>query len=141
MHLLFSANRWELSSEIEAKLNAGITIILDRYIASGLAFSMAKGLGMDWSLAADKGLPSPDITFYLKMDPDHASTRGGYGAERYERLEFQRKVSTAYQTQVHCHHPPWVNIDASNSIEAIHKEILKHIQSLPVLGPVRHFSQ
>ena len=50
-HLLFSANRWELKSEIERKLQAGVTLICDRYSYSGAAYSAALGLEQEfcWS--------------------------------------------------------------------------------------------
>ena len=42
VHLLFSANRWEQSSEMLSYLNSGVTLIVDRYAYSGAAFSGAK---------------------------------------------------------------------------------------------------
>src|SRR5205809_4314606 len=44
IHLLFSANRWELHKIIMDKLSEGITIICDRYAYSGWAYGAAKGL-------------------------------------------------------------------------------------------------
>ncbi|PNX88776.1 thymidylate kinase, partial [Trifolium pratense] len=48
IHLLFSANRWEKRSLMETKLKSGITLIVDRYSYSGVAFSSAKGLDIEW---------------------------------------------------------------------------------------------
>ena len=42
IHLLFSANRWEMSQNITDTLNKGTTIIADRYAYSGVAYSVAK---------------------------------------------------------------------------------------------------
>lgn len=42
IHLLFSANRWELSQYIIDTINNGTTIIADRYAYSGVAYSIAK---------------------------------------------------------------------------------------------------
>lgn len=42
VHLLFSANRWELAARIEELLRSGTSIILDRYAYSGTAYSVAK---------------------------------------------------------------------------------------------------
>jgi dTMP kinase len=42
IHLLFSANRWELEQQIVNTLAEGITLIIDRYAFSGVAFSAAK---------------------------------------------------------------------------------------------------
>lgn len=43
IHLLFSANRWERAKNIIQSLENGITVIVDRYCYSGVAFSAAKG--------------------------------------------------------------------------------------------------
>ena len=73
IHLLFSANRWEAAKDIEAKLNSGCNLICDRYAYSGVAFSAAKGLDLEWCKSCDGGLPAPDViiylVIYLQMDP------------------------------------------------------------------------
>jgi dTMP kinase len=97
-HLLFSANRWELVNSIEEDLKNGVTVILDRYVYSGVAYSAAKGLDFDWCLNPDKGLPKPDVTVFLKFkdDGEHTS-REGFGDERYEVAEFQAKVRKMFE--------------------------------------------
>ena len=42
VHLLFSANRWELKKEIVETLESGTSVCIDRYAYSGVAFSAAK---------------------------------------------------------------------------------------------------
>lgn len=42
VHLMFSANRWEMKEEILKDLAAGTTLICDRYAFSGVAYSAAK---------------------------------------------------------------------------------------------------
>uniref|UniRef100_A0A1B6LJ93 dTMP kinase n=1 Tax=Graphocephala atropunctata TaxID=36148 RepID=A0A1B6LJ93_9HEMI len=42
IHLLFSANRWELVSKIRSLLQQGTTVVVDRYCYSGVAFSSIK---------------------------------------------------------------------------------------------------
>ncbi|KAH9625336.1 hypothetical protein KSS87_003633 [Heliosperma pusillum] len=98
IHLLFSANRWEKRSLMEDKLKAGITLIVDRYSYSGVAFSSAKGLDFEWCKAPESGLLHPDLVLYLDVPPEKAAERGGYGGERYERLDFQKKVGEKYQS-------------------------------------------
>lgn len=44
IHLLFSANRWESANKIIQTLNAGVSLIVDRYCFSGVAFTAAKGM-------------------------------------------------------------------------------------------------
>uniref|UniRef100_A0A4W5LIV3 dTMP kinase n=1 Tax=Hucho hucho TaxID=62062 RepID=A0A4W5LIV3_9TELE len=41
VHLLFSANRWELVPLMKEKLEQGISLVVDRYAFSGVAFTSA----------------------------------------------------------------------------------------------------
>lgn len=69
----------------------------------------------------------PDITFFIDANPDLIKTRSEYGSERYERVEFQKKVSESYgkfkQEAERDEH--WVTVDADGkSIDEIHCEVL-----------------
>jgi dTMP kinase len=57
IHLLFSANRWELAAQLEAQLRGGDNVVVDRYCYSGIAFTSAKGLPLEWCKAPEVGLP------------------------------------------------------------------------------------
>ncbi|ODV60045.1 bifunctional thymidylate/uridylate kinase [Ascoidea rubescens DSM 1968] len=96
IHLLFSANRWELKDYMTSQLNHGVNLILDRYIYSGISYSMAKGLDFDWCLNCDKNLIKPDFIFFLNFNNknyfNEIQKRDDYGLEKYELLEFQQKV-------------------------------------------------
>ncbi|CAR29263.1 hypothetical protein ZYGR_0Z01850 [Zygosaccharomyces rouxii] len=96
IHLLFSANRWELSQSLQNTLLSGKHVIMDRYVYSGIAYSLAKGIdGMDfdWCIQPDKGLIKPDLLFFLSnRDSLDTASREGFGQERYESLAFQEKV-------------------------------------------------
>ncbi|KAJ9162501.1 hypothetical protein P3X46_022268 [Hevea brasiliensis] len=118
IHLLYSANRWEKSSLMETKLKSGTTLIVDRYSYSGVAFSSAKGLDFEWCKAPEIGLLAPDLVLYLDITPEKAAERGGYGGERYEKLEFQKKVAESYQA---LRDPSWKIIDGCQSMEEVQK--------------------
>ncbi|KAI8030816.1 Thymidylate kinase [Camellia lanceoleosa] len=133
IHLLFSANRWEKRSLMESKLRSGTTLIVDRYSFSGVAFSSAKGLDFEWCKAPEMGLPAPDLVLYLEIPPEvicsiimfvgeirKAAERGGYGGERYEQLEFQKKVARSYQM---LYDASWKAIDAGLPIEDVEKQL------------------
>ncbi|KAM6326734.1 thymidylate kinase isoform 3-T3 [Podargus strigoides] len=47
VHLLFSANRWEHVPLMKEKLHQGITLVVDRYAFSGVAFTSAKELSKE----------------------------------------------------------------------------------------------
>ncbi|KAL2505325.1 P-loop containing nucleoside triphosphate hydrolase superfamily protein [Abeliophyllum distichum] len=124
VHLLFSANRWEKRSLMESKLKSGTTLIIDRYSYSGVAFSSAKGLDMEWCKAPEVGLLAPDLVLYLEISPEKAAERGGYGEERYEQLEFQEKVSQSYKT---LSESSWKIIDATLPIEDVEKQLRENV--------------
>ncbi|KAK7272535.1 hypothetical protein RJT34_29191 [Clitoria ternatea] len=120
IHLLFSANRWEKRSLMETKLKTGTTLIVDRYSYSGVAFSSAKGLDMEWCKAPEIGLLAPDLVAYLDISPEKAAERGGYGGERYEKLEFQKKVADCYEV---LRDVTWKAVDACQPIEDVEKQL------------------
>lgn len=127
LHLLFSANRWEKAEIIKEKLSSGETIVVDRYAYSGVAYSVAKGLPIDWCRAPDAGLPAPDVVIYLDLSPIAARDRGDYGDERYENLEMQRAVS---ETFVKLRTKKWVIVDANADEETVFARVLSAIDQV-----------
>ncbi|CAD7702573.1 unnamed protein product, partial [Ostreobium quekettii] len=127
IHLLFAANRLEKRQELIVKLQGGTTLVCDRYAYSGAAFTLAKGspgLDLAWCKSVEHGLlPAPDVVFFLKAPADVAAGRGGFGNERYEVLEFQKKVADWYMRLSKTE--GWTELDATKSIDAVHEEILK----------------
>ncbi|KAL3644025.1 dTMP kinase [Castilleja foliolosa] len=120
VHLLFSANRWEKRSLMESKLRSGTTLIVDRYSFSGVAFSSAKGLDVEWCKAPEVGLLDPDAVIYLDISPEKVVERGGYGGERYEKLEFQKTVAQSYKA---LSDSTWKIVDGTLSIEDVEKQL------------------
>lgn len=81
---------------LSEKLNNGKTLVVDRYAFSGVAFSSAKGLDLEWCRNPDIGLLTPDIVLFLDLSIDDAEKRGGFGDERYEKRELQIKVRNQF---------------------------------------------
>lgn len=79
---------------------------------------------MEWCKGPDRGLPRPDLTFYLDIAPQDASLRGEYGKERYESLEFQTKVHKVYQQ---LQESDWHLLNATAAIQATHSIIFELI--------------
>lgn len=52
---------------------------------------------MTWCKNPDRGLPSPDVVFYLDISTEDAMTRASFGGERYEKAEFQKRVAEVYK--------------------------------------------
>ncbi|VAH27504.1 unnamed protein product [Triticum turgidum subsp. durum] len=146
IHLLFSANRWEKRSLMESKLLGGTTLVVDRYSYSGVAFSAAKGLDIGWCKAPEVGLLAPDLVIYLDVQPEQkvafsavvysgypkflmvnvnllfqkAAERGGYGGERYERVEFQKRVAEHYHS---LRDSTWKVVDGSLPMETVEEQL------------------
>uniref|UniRef100_A0ABK0L560 dTMP kinase n=1 Tax=Rattus norvegicus TaxID=10116 RepID=A0ABK0L560_RAT len=124
VHLLFSANRWEQVPLIKAKLNQGVTLVLDRYAFSGVAFTSAKeNFSLDWCKQPDVGLPKPDLILFLQLQLLDAASRGEFGLERYETGTFQEQVLLCFQQLMSEKNLNWKVVDASKSIEDVHEEI------------------
>ncbi|CAE6426193.1 unnamed protein product [Rhizoctonia solani] len=133
IHLLFSANRWELASSIRSLIESGTTIVCDRYAYSGLAFSAAKqkpNLSYEWCLSPDIGLPAPDAAFFLEVAPEVAKQRGGYGQERYENEEMQRVVRQTFQQIGKDVQERWEVVDANRTREEVEEDLWNRIGPL-----------
>ncbi|KAF7302220.1 Thymidylate kinase [Mycena indigotica] len=131
IHLLFSANRWELATSIESLLEQGTTVVCDRYAFSGVAFSAAKGLPLEWCRAPDSGLPAPDLTIFFDISPEAARARGGYGEERYEKEQLQRRVRELFDVLAsEFDDERWVTVDAGRSKEEVAGEVWKYAAAL-----------
>lgn len=136
IHLLFSANRWELASTIEGLLESGTTVLCDRYAFSGIAFSASKGLPYEWCRSPDIGLPAPDLVLFLDITPEKARERGGYGNERYEKEEMQRRVREQYKRIESENIVQWATIDAGREREQVAADIWAHVE--PLVDGINH---
>lgn len=145
VHLLFSANRWEQASLLRSKLvrmrvsirltaltqARGVDIVCDRYAYSGVAFSAAKEsiADIDWCKAPDAGLPEPDLVIFLRLDHAAAESRGGYGGERYEVTDLQRRVANNFDKLRVDSPSRWRQIDASRDIDAVRRDVERFVQT------------
>lgn len=125
IHLLFSANRWEAAERISELLNSGTTVICDRYCYSGIAYSAAKGLKLDWCRAPDRGLPAPDLVIFIDAPVEYLQKRGGFGGERYEHTEFQERVHQMFTV---LQEENWVTVDGARSLEEVQREVISVVR-------------
>lgn len=130
VHLLFSANRWEAAPSIFSALEAGTHVVIDRYYYSGIVYSAAKGkegLTLEWCKSPDVGLPKPDLILFLEVDAETARSRGGFGTERYEKEEMQRRVRHLFLRVIEMEEDgrekTTTVISAGRSLEDVQKEI------------------
>jgi dTMP kinase len=129
--LLFAAARAQLVAEaIRPRLEAGETLILDRFVDSSLAYQGGgRGLGIAAVRAINEfgtGGLVPDRTLYLRVDPQRGIDRvGGRGAvDRFEDLEFLRRVAAAYEELAAAEPERFVVIDAERPRQAVYEDAL-----------------
>ncbi|CAI4232886.1 unnamed protein product [Auanema sp. JU1783] len=127
LHLAFSANRWQMESKIRKHIAEGTDVVCDRYAFSGVAYSMAKGLDERWAKQPDIGLPNPDVVLFFQVSAEVVRQRGGFGEERLEREDLQKRVSAIMET---LRKDNWKNLNADGDIETVHKSIIDIYQNL-----------
>ncbi len=128
-HLLFAANRWENNDKLKALLAKHRVVLVNRYTESNLAYGMANGLGLDWLLNLEAGLPKTDLVLVLDARPSILSGRRRTTKDRYERsADVQEKARDAYEELARRF--GWRMIDASKSIQATHRLIASAVSEL-----------
>ncbi len=117
------------SSQIKESIAAGVIVILDRYYYSGCVYSAAKhlpGLHLYWARCPEIGLPRPDLCIFLDLDPEVAAERGGFGEEKYEKVEVQRRVRELFgELRGGFWTEEMVVVDAAGDVEQVHHRVLE----------------
>lgn len=135
--------------QIKADINAGLTIVVDRYYYSGIVYSAAKDrpdLNLQWAREPEVGLPRPDICIFLNLAPEVAMTRGGFGSEKYETSEMQNKVRELfYELLKRPDGEDMVLIDAGRSLDDVQRDMRglteKVLQGKGMQKPLRTISR
>ena len=127
-HLLYSLNRHEKKNFMEEKLYNGYNIICDRYIFSGIAYSLANGLDYTFCLNTEQYLIKPDLIFYFDISITETNKRRkSLKTDIYETSNFQTKVKEAYSK---IKNKDWIIISSEQTPEEITNIILKHILNI-----------
>ncbi len=127
--LLYAAARAQLVEEaLLPHLEAGRTVLLDRFVDSSLAYQGAgRALGVEAVRAindfATGGLV-PDRTLLLRLDPAVARARAGARGEIVDRLEaegsdFFAAIAAAYDAFAAAEPDRWAVLDATRAPDAL----------------------
>jgi len=129
--LLYAANRWERASDLRRWLAARRAVVVDRYVASGLAYGEAQGLSVDWMASVERGLPEADLTILLDIPPETSLARKVDARDAYEsRLDLLARARAAYLRLARS--PGWHIVDARADRETV---------ALAVLAVVRGYAE
>lgn len=115
--MLYTANRWEKDSELRAVLSKSDVLIVNRYSPSNIAYGLSNGLGLNWLLNLEEGLPKPDLVLVLDTSAENLSSRRVRDKDTYERdIDFQERTRRNYLRLAQQF--GWKVIDASGGIES-----------------------
>ncbi len=134
-----AARRDHLRATVWPALEAGRWVISDRFYDSTVAYQgYGHGLGVE---AVERlqalvlGDFAPDLTFVLDLPIDtglaRAAGRGG-AEDRYERMDhgFHQRLRNGYLDIARRHDNRCVVIDAAQSAEAVHQQIMSVVDRL-----------
>ena len=116
--LLFAAARAQLVAErLRPLLDAGETVVLDRFVDSSLAYQGGgRGLGVEEVRAINAFACAgvvPDRTLLLRLDPAVGLERVGGGRDHFEDVGFLRRVGATYDELAAAEPARWVVLDAT----------------------------
>lgn len=131
-----AARREHVEKLVRPSLEKGSWVVSDRYVDSTVAYQ-GYGYGVDIPFIKElhektTGRLMPDLTIILTMDVEAAlsrtSSRGGK-EDRYEKmeLEFHERLQRGFLTIAQRQPERCRIIDAEQSIEAIHEEVMNHV--------------
>ncbi len=128
LQLLYAADRsHHLKREIIPALEAGHTIITDRYHFSTIAFGSLK-LDYNWLVELSKYFILPDITFFIEVSPKECLRRinkSRLNKEFFEEEEKLKSVLKYYKKLVNDKKFGIFRVDGEREPQVIHEEIYK----------------
>ncbi|MCU4480874.1 dTMP kinase [Acinetobacter ursingii] len=133
--LIYAARAQHLQQVIIPALDAGKTVLSDRFTDASYAYQCAgRGLSKEKLNILNQTFVSqmPDITFWLdapiELGMSRARERGALDRFEQEKVEFFQRVREGYQ-QLHQLYPERVKrLDATQSPELVFEQALSHLQ-------------
>lgn len=136
--MLYAAARAELVRQvIRPAVEGGTLVVCDRYVDSSIAYQgFGRELGYEYvkqlNEAAVDGM-IPDLTYYLRMDPDEAM--GRMKGEQKDRLEsagrdFRSRVMQGYEQLAKENPNRIAAIRANQSIPEVHRQVIAAFEQI-----------
>jgi len=117
------------SASIKSDIEAGTTVVIDRYYYSGCVYSAAKdnpSLSLAWARHPEVGLPRPDVCLFLDISIEEAAKRGGFGSEKYETKRMQDRVRELFgELQQSPEKDEFIQVDAGKTMREVEDAIWK----------------
>ena len=124
-----------LSRVIRPALDEGKLVISDRYSDSRYAYQGATLEGeLDEPMAYVQSIHepftrTPDLTFYLDLDPETAAERSGK-TNKFEQTAYLERVGENYERLVEAEPDRFVRVDATQPPAAVAEEVRTHLATV-----------
>lgn len=98
MALLSCANKYEIMN-LQSDNKKDKIYLIDRYIYSGIVYSLLDGVKLDWCINVNSELPKPDIIVYLNPNEEFMKNQLDFieSKEKYENIDTLKKINKLYQ--------------------------------------------
>jgi dTMP kinase len=120
--------------EIALNLEKGIVVLTDRYYHSTIAYQgYLQGINLDYVKKVQSIFPKPDLTLIFDLPAERAIERTaerGVTKDKFETLESQQKLRTAYLDMAQTLKENIVIIDATKSKEEVAQQVIKELQDI-----------
>lgn len=135
--LVFAGRRDHLQQVIQPALDAGKTVLCDRFTDASFAYQ-GGGRGVDLTVLGTlekwvQGDRQPDLTLWFDLPPEMAAQRRAAArtADRFEQqdLDFFERVRAAYARRAEAAPQRFVRLDASLSVDAVAAQIAAVMES------------
>ena len=135
--LVFAGRRDHLQQVILPALDAGKTVLCDRFTDASFAYQ-GGGRGVDLAVLGTlekwvQGERQPDLTLWFDLPPEMAAQRRAAArtADRFEQqdLDFFERVRAAYARRAEAAPQRFVRLDASLSVDAVAAQIAAVMES------------
>ncbi|MCZ7473004.1 dTMP kinase [Micromonospora sp. WMMC273] len=109
--LLAAFDRYRHVREVvKPALRAGKAVVTDRYVYTGFAYMMARGMTVEWLTTIYQYLPAPDLTIFLDVPPELAIERiimRDGSSKKREELDLDRMRAVRDNFLTH----PWGDVN------------------------------
>ena len=149
--------QWCMVHEVGSNLNLCCinSCRCNMFYSSPLLFSASKVtangdplLSFEWCKSPEIGLPASDLVLFLDITPEKAKEHGGYGEERYEKDEMQKRVRKFFHriggeemvSGDKDFSARWVTVNAGRDRDAVAKDIWmldENLVTKGVKGPIQ----
>lgn len=130
--LFVEDRKTHVNETILPNLRAGNVVALDRYYFATWAYQVSNGVSKERFWEAHKGMPVPDMTFFIDTPADVRLRRMGLSGDGFDtKYELQKRLDGIYKDMVRefKDHVIYV-IDGNRSPEQVFEDIKRRVDGL-----------